>query len=68
MELLRWAARIAGLIGVVVSVVACLARLSGRYEVGNYQAITLLQAGTMAMVLGCLLYVASIAERGTSRA
>lgn len=67
MELLHWAARIAGLIGVVVSVVACLARLSGRYEVGNYQPITLLQAGTMAMVLGCLLYVASIAERSTSR-
>jgi hypothetical protein len=66
MDLLRWAARIAGSIGVVLSVVAGLARVSGRYELGNYQAITVLEAGTTAMVLGCLLYLASIAERRTS--
>ena len=46
MELLRWAARIAGLIGVVLSLVAGLSRLSGRYQLGTYQAITVLQAGT----------------------
>ena len=66
MELLRWAARIAGVIGVVLRVVAGLSRLSGRYEVGNFQALTVLQAGTTAMVLSCLLYLASIAERRTS--
>ena len=66
MELLRWAARIAGVMGVVLSVVAGLSRLSGRYEVGNFQALTVLQAGTTAMVLSCLLYLASIAERRTS--
>ena len=66
MELLRWAARIAGLIGVVLSVVAGLSRLSGRYEVGSFQALTVLQAGTTVMVLSCLLYLASVAERRTS--
>jgi hypothetical protein len=66
MELLRWAARIAGVIGVVLSLVAILSRLSGRYTLGSYQAITVLQAGTAMMVLGCLLYVASTAERRTS--
>ena len=66
MELLRWAARIAGVIGVVLSVVAGLSRLSGRYEVGSFQALTVLQAGTTAMVLSCLLYLASIAERRAS--
>ena len=66
MDLLRWAARIAGLIGVVLSVVAGLARVSGRYQLGDYQVITVLQAGTTAMVLGCLLYLASIAERRMS--
>ena len=66
MELLRWAARIAGLIGVVLSVAAGLTRLSGNYQLGDYQAITVLQAGTTAMVLSCLLYLASIGERRTS--
>ena len=66
MELLRWAARIAGVIGVVLSVIAGLSRLSGRYEVGSFQALTVLQAGTTAMVLSCLLYLASIAERRAS--
>ena len=66
MKLLRWAARSAGLIGVILSIVAGLSRVSGRYQLGGYQAITLLQAGTMVMVLGCLLYLASIAERRTS--
>ena len=65
MELLRWAARIVGLIGVVLSVVAGLTRLSGRYQLGSYQAITVLQAGTTVMVLSCLLYLASLAERRT---
>jgi hypothetical protein len=66
MKLLRWAARSAGLIGVILSIVAGLSRVSGRYQLGGYQAITLLQAGTTVMVLGCLLYLASIAERRTS--
>ena len=66
MELLRWVARIAGLIGVVLTLVAGLSRLSGRYSLGTYQAITVLQAGTAMMVLSCLLYLASTAERRMS--
>ena len=66
MEFLRWAARLAGLIGVVLTLVAGLSRLSGRYSLGTYQAITVLQAGTAMMVLGCLLYLASAAERRMS--
>ncbi|HJY34769.1 MAG TPA: hypothetical protein VJ260_07940 [Vicinamibacterales bacterium] len=66
MELLRWTARIAGLIGIVLSIGACLSRLSGRYQLGSYQVLTVLQAGTTVMVLGCLLYLAFIAERRTS--
>jgi|KBSSwiStaDraftv2_1062776.scaffolds.fasta_scaffold724563_1 hypothetical protein len=66
MELLRWVARIAGLIGVVLTLVAGLSRLSGRYSLGTYQAITVLQAGTAMMVLSCLSYLASTAERRMS--
>ena len=42
MEFLRWAARLAGLIGVVLTLLAGLSRLSGRYSLGTYQAITVL--------------------------
>jgi len=66
MELLRWAARIAGSIGVAMSLIAGLSRLSGMYQLGSYQVTTVLQAGTTAMVFGCLLYLASMAERRTS--
>ena len=66
MEFLRWAARLAGLIGVVLTLLAGFSRLSGRYSLGTYQAITVLQAGTAMMVLGCLLYLASTAERRMS--
>ena len=61
--MLLWIGRVAGLLGVGLSVVAGAARLSGSYQLGNFQALTLLDAGTAAMVMGCLAYLASLAER-----
>ena len=49
-----------------MSLIAGLSRLSGMYQLGSYQVTTVLQAGTTAMVFGCLLYLASMAERRTS--
>jgi len=64
MEALQlWAARIAGVAGVVLSLVAVFARLAGKFWVGSVQTGTLLQAGVAAMVAGCLAYVALLAER-----
>ena len=37
-------------------------RLAGSYQLGSFQALTLLDAGTAAMVMGCLAYIASLAE------
>ncbi|TMH31230.1 MAG: hypothetical protein E6H58_12595 [Betaproteobacteria bacterium] len=58
-----WAARIAGAAGVLLSLVAVVARLAGQFWIGGLQTGTLLQAGIAAMVAGCLAYVALLAER-----
>jgi hypothetical protein len=63
--LLVWMGRLSGATGVLVSAVAVLARVSGSFHVGNFEASTLLQAGIAAMVVGCLAYVASIADPGS---
>ncbi len=61
--LLLWAGRLAGLAGVLVTLLAFAVRAQGRYVLGNYQAGTLLMVGIALMVIGCLAYVGSIAER-----
>ena len=61
--LLLWIGRLAGLIGVIVCAAAGLSRLSGSWSIGSFQVGTMLQAGMAAMVLGCLAYCASLAER-----
>jgi hypothetical protein len=64
MEALQlWFARIAGIAGVLLSLVALGARLAGFFWVGGLQTGTLLQAGVAAMVAGCLAYVSLLAER-----
>jgi hypothetical protein len=60
--LLVWVGRLAGAAGVLISAVAVLARLSGSFQVGDFQALTLLQAGAAAMVMGALAYIASMAD------
>jgi len=60
---LLWIGRLAGLVGVLLTAVALVVRLTGSYELGSFQVLTVLQAGTAAMVLACLGYVASSAER-----
>jgi hypothetical protein len=61
--MLLWIGRVTGLLGVGLSAVAGAARLTGSYQLGSFQSLTLLDAGTAAMVMGCLAYVASLAER-----
>jgi len=62
-SLLLWIGRLAGAAGVLIALAAVLARGSGQYVVAGLQVGTLLQAGIAAMVLGCLAYVAHLAER-----
>jgi hypothetical protein len=55
--------RLAGLAGVAVCAVAGIARLAGAYWLGGFQLGTLLQAGSAAMVLGCLCFLMVLLER-----
>jgi hypothetical protein len=53
-KLCLWAGRVAGLFGVLLCLLAVVARWSGRFWLGDVQVGTLLQAGIAAMVAGCL--------------
>ena len=61
--LLRWVGRLGGAAGVVLCAVAVLMRLRGVYNFAGFQIGTLLLAGIAAMLVGCLGYLAAIAER-----
>ena len=63
-KLLLWVGRIGGSAGVVLSVIAVLARVRGMYNLAGFQTGTVLLAGMAAMLVGCLGYLAAIAERG----
>jgi len=62
-KLLLWVGRIGGGVGVIVCAIAILMRMRGVYNFAGFQIGTLLLGGVAAMVLGCLGYVAAIAER-----
>ncbi len=62
-NLLIWSGRAAGLLGLVLCVVAIATRAAGAYHVGSFQVGTVLQGGMAAMITGCLAYVAALAER-----
>ena len=63
-KLLLWVGRIGGSAGVALSVIAVLARVLGMYNLAGFQMGTVLLAGMAAMLVGCLGYLAAIAERG----
>ena len=65
-KLLLWIGRLGGTVGVIMCAVAILARMRSVYSVANFQVGTLLLAGVAAMLVGCLGYLAAIAERPRS--
>jgi hypothetical protein len=64
--LLLWMGRLGGVVGVILCAVAVIVRLRGAYNLGGFQVGTLLLAGVAAMLLGCLGYLAALAERRRS--
>ena len=62
-RLLLWIGRIGGVVGVIVCAIAILMRMRGVYNFAGFQIGTLLLGGVAAMVLGCLGYIAALAER-----
>ncbi len=49
------AGRAAGILGILLCVVAAAARVTGNFYLGGFAAETLLQAGTAGAVIGCFL-------------
>ena len=62
-KLLLWIGRLGGIVGVILCAVALVARLRGVYNVAGFQVGTFLLAGVAAVLVGCLGYLAAIAER-----
>ena len=60
---LIWIARLAGIAGVLVMLLAVLARLGGDYWLAGFQVGTILQAGMAITLVACLGYVAALVER-----
>ena len=60
--LLRWTARSAGVVGVLLCVVSVVARAAGMFVIESFQVGTLLQAGMAMMILGCLAYLAVLVD------
>lgn len=65
-HLLLWTSRAAGVSGVLLCVVAVVARFNGRYLLGGFQVGTLLQAGIAAMIAGCLGFLVVLTEQSNS--
>lgn len=60
--LLLWLARLAGLAGILLCLVAVFARLAGHHWMGGFETLTLLQGGMAAMLFACLAYLARLVE------
>ena len=64
--LLLWMGRVGGVAGVILCAVAIVVRLRGEFNFGGFQVGTLLLGGMAALLLGCLGYLAFLAERERS--
>lgn len=62
--LLTRAGQLAGLLGILLMAASILARLTGRYTIGDFQAGTLMIAGAGTVTVGCFLLLWAISERG----
>ena len=58
-----WIGRAAGVVGLLLCAVAVGARFAGQYFIAGYQVGTVLQAGTAAMIAGCLAFLWALAGR-----
>jgi hypothetical protein len=65
--LLLWIATLAGVAGVLLSMVAVGDRIGGAFWLGGFQSGTLLLAGMAAMLLACLSYIALHVEQRQGR-
>lgn len=61
--MLLWIGRLAGVVGIVVCLIAVGSRITGAYWIGGFQTGTLFLAGIAAMTLGCLAHLMVLTAR-----
>jgi hypothetical protein len=66
MEYMLLFGRLTGFGGVLLCAFTALARLSGRYSIGDFSLGVLFQAGTAATVVGCFCLLMFLVERAKS--
>jgi len=62
-ELFANLGRAAGVIGLLLCLLAGALRLTGHYSVGSFQTITLLQLGIAGLAAGCFLLLWGLSAR-----
>jgi hypothetical protein len=62
-DILLWAGRLAGVIGIVVCALALFVRISGSYTLAGFEVGTLFLGGTAAMVAGCFCLLLRMDDR-----
>lgn len=63
-RLLDLAGNVAAMLGILVCVLAGVARLTGSYYVFGYEAVTLFIAGMALMVMACLAKLHNLTRQG----
>ncbi|HKU86301.1 MAG TPA: hypothetical protein VJV77_08170 [Casimicrobiaceae bacterium] len=63
-DILLWAGRLAGVIGIVTCALALFVRVSGSYTMAGFEVGTLFLGGTAAMVTGCFCLLLRMDDRG----
>ena len=53
----------AGLVGILICLVAGVGRILGTYHIGGFEAITLFIGGTSLMVMACLIKIHQLTSR-----
>lgn len=68
-NLILWLGRLSGLAGATLCLVSVVARLAGKFWLGNFQVGTFLGAGTAALAFGCFCFLALLVDkpRGDTR-
>ena len=57
---LRWVARLAGILGVLMTLLAFASRLGGTFQIMDFQTGTVMQAGMAVMLIACVIYLSLI--------
>ena len=62
-KLLFTLGQLAGFAGLILCLVSGLMRVAGKHWLGGFETLTLLQVGSIGMILGCFLYLTVLTRK-----